>query len=129
MAKQSLLLLSRRERQIMDSLFKRGSATVSDVRDDLPAAPGYSAVRAMLSRLEEKQQVVHRDEGGRYVYRATVPRKSARDSALERLVATFFDGSPAKAVEALLDKSSAELDDAELDRLRKVIADARKKGR
>jgi BlaI family transcriptional regulator, penicillinase repressor len=121
--------LSRRERQIMEAVYRLGDATVSDVMAELPDPPGYSAVRAMLGKLEAKGYLAHRQEGPRYLYLATVPHEEARESALERLVRTFFDGSPEKAVTALLDMSAGEMSDEELDRLSALIQDAKKGGR
>jgi BlaI family penicillinase repressor len=128
MAKNNEVPVSRREREIMDSLFRRGSASVSDVLTDLADPPGYSAVRAMLRRLEEKGHITHDNADGKYLYRPVASRKSARDSALERLVSTFFDGSPAKAAVALLDKASTDLSAEEIAQLRALISDAQKKG-
>ena len=121
--------LTRRERQIMDSIYRRGEATAVEVLADLPDPPSYSAVRAMLRKLEDKGHVRHQQEGPRYVYLATVPRDEARDSALRRMVRTFFDGSPGKTVAALLDMRGSELEDAELDELARLIEDARARGR
>jgi predicted transcriptional regulator len=121
--------LSRRERQIMDVIYTQGSATVREVMDSMPDPPGYSAVRAMLRILEEKGHLEHRQDGPRYVYQPVVPRAEARDSALKRLLGTFFDGSAERAVAALLDLSSAELGQEELDRLAAMIELARKEGR
>jgi BlaI family transcriptional regulator, penicillinase repressor len=118
--------LSRRERQIMEAIYRLGSATVSEVMAELPEPPSYSAVRAMLGKLEAKGYLRHRQEGPKYLYLATVPRNEARESALERLVRTFFDGSAEKAVTALLDKSAAEMSDEELDRLSVLIQEAKK---
>ncbi len=115
------LVLSRRERQIMDILFRLERAGVSEVRGELPDPPSYSAVRTMLRRLEEKGYAAHEQEGQRYVYRATVDPEAARESAVERLVRTFFEGSPGKTVAALLDQSASELTDEELDRLAERI--------
>ena len=128
MASTPHLHLSRRERQIMDSLYARGEATVSEVLEDLPDAPSYSAVRAMLRKLEEKGHLTHDARGARYVYRPTVPREAAQETALRRLVRTFFDDSPSKVVAALLDSSSAQLSDAELDELSELIEQARRRG-
>jgi predicted transcriptional regulator len=128
MASTPHLHLSRRERQIMDSLYARGEATVSEVLGDLPEAPSYSAVRAMLRKLEEKGHLTHDARGARYVYRPTVPREAAQETALRRLVRTFFDDSPSKVVAALLDSSSAQLSDAELDELSELIEQARRRG-
>jgi BlaI family penicillinase repressor len=121
--------LSRRERQIMDVIYTQGSATVREVMDSMPDPPGYSAVRAMLRILEEKGHLEHRQEGPRYVYQPVVPREEARESALKRLLGTFFDGSAERAVAALLDLSSADLGQEELDRLAAMIEVARKEGR
>jgi predicted transcriptional regulator len=120
--------LTRRERQIMDIVYARGQVTVSEVLEDLPAAPSYSAVRALLRKLEEKGHLKHDAHGPRYVYEATVPRESARESALERLVRTFFDGSPSQTVAALLDLKSEELTDEELGELADLIDRARSRG-
>ncbi len=121
--------LSRRERQIMDILYRRGRAAVAEVLGDLPDPPSYSAVRALLRVLEEKGHVEHEQEGPRYVYKPTVPRDEARQSAMDRLVRTFFDGSTEKAVAAFLGESVAELSAEELERLAELIEQARKEGR
>jgi predicted transcriptional regulator len=120
--------LTRRERQIMDIVYRRGQATVSEVLEELPEAPTYSAVRAMLRKLEEKGHLKHDAHGARYVYEATMPREEARDGALERLVRTFFDDSPSKTVAALLDMKADELTETDLDELARLIAEARGKG-
>jgi BlaI family transcriptional regulator, penicillinase repressor len=126
MKARAQLDLSRRERQIMESIYRLESATVSEVMAEIPDPPGYSAVRAMIGKLETKGYLEHRQEGPRYLYSATVPRHEARESALERLVRTFFDGSTEKAVSALLGKSAGEMSDEELDRLSALIQDAKK---
>lgn len=113
--------LSRRERQIMDILLRLETATAAEVQAELPDAPGYSAVRTMLGRLEKKGQIAHKADGPRYVYSPAIDRDSARQSALERTVRTFFDGSPGKTVAALLDRSAARLTDGELDELAELI--------
>ena len=110
--------LSRRERQIMDILYQRGRASASEIHQALPDAPTYSAVRAKLRVLEE--------EALRYVYVPTMPRDTARKSALRHLVSTFFEGSVEDAVAALLDLSSAKLSPAELDRIQGIIDQAKK---
>ncbi len=117
---------SRRERQIMDVLFKRGRATAAEIQAGLPDPPGYSAVRALLRVLEDKGAVRHEQDGPRYAYRPTMARDSARRSAMRHLVHTFFDDSPEQAVAALLDQSAADLSDADLDRLAALIDKARK---
>ena len=121
--------LSRRERQIMDVVYRRGQATAAEVLEDLPDPPSYSAVRAMLRVLEEKGHLRHEQQGPRYVFLPTVPRDQARRSALQQLVHTFFDGSTEQAMAALLDQSDRSLSDAELARLARLIAQARKEGR
>ena len=120
--------LSRRERQIMDILYRSGRATAAEVQAGLPDAPGYSAVRALLRILEEKGHVRHAADGPRYVYSPVVTRERAKRSALEHVLNTFFDGSAAQVVAALVELSPRDLDEAELARLRRLIDDARKKG-
>lgn len=120
--------LSRRERQIMDVVYRLGRVTVAEVQEGLPDPPSYSAVRAMLAKLEGKGVLTHSQDGPRYVYEPTLPREEARETALERMVRTFFDGSVAKAAAAMLDLESRDLTDAELDDLAEHIAEARKRG-
>jgi predicted transcriptional regulator len=119
--------LSRRERQILDILYAKGSATAAEVRAALPDPPSYSAVRALLRILEEKGHARHETQGTRYVHLPAVPRERARNNALTRIVKTFFDGSAAQAVAALVD--SGTLSDEELSRLSVLIDRARKEGR
>ena len=121
--------LSRRERQIMDVLYELGRATAAEVRERLPDPPSYSAVRAMLRILEDKEHLRHEQDGPRYVFLPTVPREEARESALRRVVRTFFDGSAESAMSALLDLGVEDLDEEALRRLADRIADARKEGR
>lgn len=121
--------LSRRERQIMDVLHSQESATAAEIRAALPDAPGYSAVRALLRILEEKGHVKHKQDGPRYVYVPCVSREHASRSALKRLVATFFQGSVTQAMAALLETADTKLSDAELDKLRKIIKQAKTEGR
>lgn len=120
--------LSRRERQIVDALYKLGRASAAEVRAELPDAPSYSAVRALLRILEDKGHVRHEQDGPRYVYAPTVTRDSAKRSAMRHILNTFFDGSAAQAMSALLDVSSSRLSDSELDRLERLIDGARKQG-
>jgi predicted transcriptional regulator len=120
--------LTRRERQIMDSLYRRGRATAAEVMADLPGEPSYSTVRTQLRVLEEKGHVIHEEEGLRYVYLPAVPRHTARRSALKHLVNTFFDGSAEKVVGALLGGDAARLTEEELDRIAELVARARKEG-
>ena len=121
--------LSRRERQIMDVLYELGRATAAEVRERLPDPPSYSAVRAMLRILEDKGHLRHKQDGPRYVFSPAVPREQARESALRRVVRTFFDGSPESAMSALLDLGVEDLDEEALRRLADRIAEARKEGR
>ena len=121
-------VLTRRERQIMDILFRRGRATAAEVMADLPGEPSYSTVRTQLRVLEEKGHVRHDEEGLRYVYMAVVRRQAARKSALKHLVDTFFEGSTEKAVAALLGGEAAKVSPEELDRIADLIAKARKDG-
>ena len=120
--------LSRRERQIIDILYSQGRATAAEVQAALPEPPSYSAVRAMLRILEEKGHVRHEQDGPRYVYVPTIARDNARHSALRHVLTTFFDGSAEQAISALLGDKSAKLSDAELDRLARLIDQARKSG-
>jgi predicted transcriptional regulator len=121
--------LSRRERQIMDAVYQLGQATAAEVLDRIPEPPSYSAVRAMLRLLEEKGYLRHKQDGPRYLYLPTVTRDRARRSALKQMLQTFFDGSTEQAVAALLDLSRAKLSEEELDRLSRMIDEARKEGR
>lgn len=118
--------LSRRERQIMDALFRLGEASVADVRKNLPNAPSYSAVRAQLRILEDKGHVTHVQEGPRYVYRPKMAHKRARQSALAHVADTFFEGSAVQMMASLLDQEAAELTDDELNRLTALIERARR---
>lgn len=120
--------LSRRERQIMDVVYRHGKVTAAEVLAELPEPPGYSAVRAMLRLLEEKGHIRHEQDGPRYVYLPTVNRDKARRSAMRHLVRTFFDGSTEDAVAALL-QNDAGMSDGELERLSKLIDGAKKEGR
>jgi len=121
--------VSRRERQILDILYERGRSTAAEVHQRLPDAPSYSSVRTLLRILEEKGHVRHEQEGPRYVFIPKVPRDKAKQSALKRLISTFFDGSAEQAAAALLDGSVTKLGEAELDRLAKLIENARRDGR
>ena len=117
--------LTRRERQIMDVLFRRGRATAAEVMDDLPGTSSYSTVRTQLRVLEEKGHVRHEEEGVRYIYTPAVRRHAARKSALKHLVDTFFDGSAEKAVAALLGGEASRVSGDELDRISELITRAR----
>src|SRR6202167_3984743 len=118
--------LSRRERQIMDILYKLERASVGQVLAEIAGKPSYSTVRAQLRVLEEKGHARHEEHGLRYVYAPAVPREVARRSALRHLVETFFDGSTEKVVAALLGGEVSQLSDEELDRLSRMIAKNRK---
>jgi BlaI family penicillinase repressor len=121
--------LSRRERQVMNILFRRGEATVAEVMADLPDPPTYSAVRSILRILAEKKLISHREDGPRYVYLPAVNPDRAADEALNQVVKTFFDGSAEAAVTALLRLSDAELGEDEIAKLRDRIKKARVSGR
>src|SRR5215212_6724218 len=121
--------LSRRERQIMDFLYQRGRAGVSEVMAGIPEPPSYSAVRAMLRTLEEKGHVRHIEDGRAYIYEPIVKKDAARQGALTHLLKTFFDGSTEKAVAALLDLNSQQLSHDELDRVSKLVEAAKEEGR
>ena len=127
--KRALTNLSRRERQIMDVIYREGQATATEVLAAIADPPGYSAVRAMLRVLENKGHLRHVPDGTRYVYRPTLARDRAGKPALENVLRTFFDGSTEKAVAALLDLSRSELSAQDFDRLSELIAQARTEGR
>ena len=127
--RRALSNMSRRERQIMEALYRKGQATAGEVLAAIPDPPSYSAVRAMLRVLENKGHVRHAAEGTRYVYEPTLPRDRAGRPALASVVETFFDGSAEKVVAELLDLSRGELSAQELDRLSKLIDQARREGR
>jgi BlaI family penicillinase repressor len=118
--------LTRRERQIMDSLYRRGRATAATIMRDLPGSPHLSTVRTQLRVLEEKGHVRHDEEGLRYVYLPAVARGAARKSALKHLVETFFDGSAEKVIAAVLGAEGSKLSPGELDRIADLVRRARK---
>jgi BlaI family penicillinase repressor len=118
--------LSRRERQIMDILYRSGKASASEVREAMADAPGYSAVRAMLRVLEEKGHVKHQAEGLKYVYVPTVAQDKAKRSAVKHVLDTFFSGSAEQIVAALLDVSATRLTRDELDRMSELIEKAKR---
>lgn len=126
-AKDPHLSLSRRQRQIMDALYKLGDADVNAVMQELPDPPGYSAVRAMLTRLEEAGHVGHRQAGAKYVYFSNVARESATLAALKRVVSTFFAGSKMDAAMAFFDNQADGLSDEELGELERLIRETRRK--
>jgi len=120
--------LSRRERQVMDILFRLGESPVSQVRSEMDDPPSYSAVRALMNVLVRKGHLVYRRDGLRYVYRPTRPRTQAARSALKRTVQTFFEGSPEKAVAALIDMAAIGMSSEELEGIERLIREA-KEGR
>jgi predicted transcriptional regulator len=121
--------LSRRERQIMDFLFRTGRATAADVMEGLSDAPSYSAVRALLRILEQKGHIRHEEEGRAYVYMPLVRRDAARQTALTHLLKTFFDNSAEQAVAALLAIKGEKMSGAELERMSRMIEKAKTEGR
>ena len=118
--------LTRRERQIMDVLYRRGRATAAEVMADVSGEPNYSTVRTQLRVLEEKGHVRHEEQGLRYVYVPAMPRRAARKSALKHLMDTFFDGSAEQVVAAVLGGEAARLSDDDLKRIADLVAKARK---
>lgn len=121
--------LGRRERQIMEIIYRLGEGSVGDVLEKLPDPPSYSSVRTMIRLLESKGLLKHRSEGNKYFYRPTQDRKNASRIALRHVMTTFFGGSPADAVAAILDDRSTELSEADLRRLETMIDQARKEGK
>lgn len=115
--------LTRRERQVMDILFRRGKCTAEEVLGELPDPPSYSAVRALLSTLEQKDLVIHSKASRRYVYEPNVPEKKAKRTALKQLVSTFFEGKPENLVASLLDPKDQSLSTEEIARIRELIKD------
>ena len=120
--------LSRRERQIMDIVYRHGEATAAQILAAMSDPPSYSAIRALLRILVDKKHLQHREQGPRYVYSPTLPRQAARARALTRVVNTFFDGSALKAASALLGSSQRKLKKTELDELSALIDAARRRG-
>lgn len=129
MASRSPAILTKRERQIMDALYRLGRATAAEVLAAMAGAPTYSTVRTQLRVLETKGHVRHEEHGLRYVYMPTVPRHSARRSALKHLVDTFFDGSNVNVVAALLGGEGRRLSDDDLDRIATLVENARREPR
>ena len=129
MAKKALDRLSRRERQIMELIYASGQATATDVLERLPDPPSYSSVRALLRILESKGHLRHVVEGPRYVFLPPLAPDRARRSAMQSMLQTIFEGSPEKAVAALLDVSRSEMSPDELDRISRLIDKAREEGR
>jgi len=121
--------LSRRERQVMDILHRRGEATVAEIMGDLPDPPTYSAVRSVLRILGEKEMIHFKEDGPRYVYYPATATETAREDVLAHVVQTYFAGSPEQAVTALLRMSDVDVSDNEIERLRNAIRSARQPGR
>lgn len=121
--------LSRREREMMDVIFRMGKATAGEVMEAMADPPSYSAVRATLRILEQKGLLRHEDDGTRYVYKPTLNREKARQSALDHVLTTFFDGSVGNVVATLLERSNSDIPRDELDRIAGLIEQARKEGR
>ena len=128
-AKKSPLDVGRRERQIMEAVYRLGRATVGEVLAELPDSPSYSAVRTMLGKLEAKGLLRHVQEGPRYLYLPVVPLHQVRESALRRLVSSLFAGSSARAVSTLLDMGREELTADDLEGLSRLIEQMRAEGR
>lgn len=126
---RKLQTLSRREREIMDIVFRAGNATAGEVRESMSDPPSYSAVRATLRILEQKGLLRHVHDGRRYVYRPTVQLDKARQGAIEHLLTTFFEGSAADAVLTLLERPGIEISAEDFDRMAQLIDRARKEGR
>ena len=126
MSKQSRPGLSRREREIMDILYKVGRATAAEVMNELSGEPHYSTVRTQLRVLEGKGHVKHEEQGLRFIYSPTVPRSAVRQSALRHLIDTFYDGSTEKVVAALLGVEGSKLSPEQLDRIAGMVDKARK---
>ena len=120
--------LSRREREIMDIIYERGRATVTEVLERLDNAPSYSAVRALLRILEEKGALRHEQRGQKYVFIPTMTREKAKQSALKRMLHVFFDDSVESAVAALLDIKSTQLTETEWERLTALVEESKKRG-
>jgi BlaI family penicillinase repressor len=129
MVKKADEYLSRRERQIMDVVYRRKKATVSDVCDDLPDIPNYTAARVLMHLLEDKGLLKHERQGQRYVYYPTVSTRRARKSELKHVMQTFFDGSPRELMADLIDLSSRGMSKEEWDEIFGMIDEARKQGR
>lgn len=119
--------LSRRERQIMDIVYELAEATAQEVMERLPDPPSYSAVRAMLRKLEEKGHIMHKEVGARYVFYPVIDHEQASRNAISRLVKTFYDGSAAQAVNALLGMSFHDISREELEEIENMIAAAKER--
>ena len=127
MAKTDIPQLSKRERQIMDAIYRRGRATAAEVRAEIPDAPTYTTVRGLLRILEQKGHLRHEEKGTRFVYSPSLPRHAAGASILSHIVRTFFDGSAASAMAAMLGSSERSVNPAELERLSELVKKERRK--
>lgn len=127
MSKRDLQKLSRRERQIMDLIYRKKNATAREILNDIENPPSYSAIRASMRILEEKGFLKHTEQDGRYLYEPVVLAETAKRSALHRLLETFFENSASKALSTLLSSDELKIDDKELDELEELITDARKR--
>jgi predicted transcriptional regulator len=121
--------LGRRERQILEAVYRRGAASVNDVLADLPDPPSYSAIRTFLRILEEKGHLTHTQDGAKYIYHPTKPRTPVAREALYKLMETFFGGRPEQIVNTLLNDEERHLSAEDLDRLSAMIAEARQRGK
>ncbi|MFV2069401.1 MAG: BlaI/MecI/CopY family transcriptional regulator [Pirellulales bacterium] len=121
--------LGKRERQIVESVYRLGEASVAEVLQQLTNPPSYSAVRAMLGQLVEKGVLKYRQDGKRYLYRPAVPKERARRSALQKVLSTFFVGEPLDAMAALLDVSAKELTNEDLQRMKRLIEQTQRENR
>lgn len=121
--------LSRRERQIMEIVYELGEASAKQVQARLTNPPSYSAIRATMNKLEEKSFLAHREQDLKYIYYPTIEHADARDTALRRLLKTFFAGSPKQAMSSLLDMSVQDISDAELDEMKQMIDQAKQRKR
>jgi len=126
MKDKSMVNLTRRERQIMDIIYQKGKATAAEVKSLLPEPPSYSTVRTILRVLEQKGHLKHKEEKLRYVYKPTISQEKVKHSALKHVMKTFFDDSTESVIAALLDLPSTQLTDEELDKLTRLIEQARK---
>lgn len=129
MPKNAPLDLGRRERQIMESVYTLGEASVGDVLENIPDPPSYSAVRAILNTLEEKGHLQRKKSGKKFLYVPTVSTEKARRSVLKKMVSTFFNGSAAQAAASLIEMDAKQLSTDDLDRLAALIEEAKQKGR
>lgn len=129
MKKKTLTSMSRRERQIMGIIYRKGEATAAEVRNLLPDPPSYSSVRALLRVLEDKRYLKHKEQGPRYVYTPTINLDKAKVSELKHLMQTFFSDSTERVFSTLMDISGTDLTDEELNRMAKLIEEARKEGK